>query len=159
MRNATLMVCLAMVGFAGTARAANVTSLKPDSIVMALKNAGYKAALTKSDDGDPIIDTASDGADIRIVMSDCENHANCTTSEFLGVWNCTGVVEKCKKAAEEFNNTESPVKILLLKDGVTAVCYSYLLYDEAGISEKLLIKDFTSFSYYNVQFNAAVAKK
>ena len=148
-----------IAGTAGTANASNVTSLDPQSIVLALQNAGYKAVLGKMDDGEPVIDTASDSNPVRIVMSDCTDHKSCGTSEFLGVWDCMGAVDKCKKVASDMNGEESPVHVLLINDGKTAVTYSYLLYDDAGISEKLFIRNFTSFSYYNSQFNASASKK
>jgi hypothetical protein len=46
-----------------------------------------------------------------------------------------------------------------MENGKTAVTYSYLQYDDAGISEKLFLKNFTSFGYYNSQFTASVSKK
>lgn len=92
-------------------------------------------------------------------MTDCENHKSCRTTEFIGIWDCSGVVEKCKNIASDTNAEESPVHVLLLKDGKTAVTYYYLLYDDAGISDKLFIKNLTTFSYYNNQFTIEVSKK
>jgi len=40
----------------------------------------------------------------------------------------------------------------------TATTYSYLLFDENGISEELFIKNLTTFSYYNNQFTLEVGK-
>ena len=113
-----LAVSAIVAEFAGTANASNVTSFDPQSIVLALQNAGYKAVLGKMDDGDPVIDTASDGNSIRIALTDCTSHKSCGTSEFLGVWDCTGVVDKCKKVASDANNEESPVHVVLLNDEI-----------------------------------------
>jgi hypothetical protein len=100
-----------------------------------------------------------DGNTIIIVMTDCSNHKSCTTTEFVGVWDCSASVEKCKKAAIELNRQESPVHILMSADGKTATTYSYLLFDDVGISEQLYIKNLTTFNHYNNQFNLEVAKK
>lgn len=146
-------------GFATVANAAGVTSINPQSIVIALQNAGYRAALSETADGDPIIETASDGNAILIVMTDCDNHSSCTTTEFVGIWDCSDSVERCKQAALSFNSEEGPVHVIISDDGKTATTYSYLLYDDVGISEALLIKNLTTFSYYNSQFTLMVAKK
>jgi hypothetical protein len=150
---------MVIAGTSGAAKASNVTSLNPQSIVAALQNAGYKASLSKDDDGDPLIETASDGNPIRILMIDCKDHKSCGTTEFVGPWDCSDNVEKCKAAAAETNAAESPVHVLLVNGGKLAATYMYLLYDDAGISEALLIKNLTTFSYYNNQFTALVAKK
>jgi hypothetical protein len=152
-------VAAVVFGFAGMANAANVTAINPQSIVQALQNGGYKAVLSKTDDGDPIIETASDGNAVMIVMTDCENHKSCTTAEFVGVWDCSDSVEKCKQAVLSFNSKESPVHVIMSDDGKTATTYSYLLCDEVGISEALLIKNLVTFTYYNTQFTLEVAKK
>lgn len=70
-----------------------------------------------------------------------------------------GFVDKCKKVAIDTNNEESPVHVLLINGGKTAVTYAYLLYDDASISETLFVKNFETFSRYNSQFTASVAKK
>jgi hypothetical protein len=149
----------AIFGSTGNANAANVTSFNPQSIILGLQSAGYKSKLSKSDDGNPLIETAADGNEIRIVLTDCEDHENCQTSEFVGVWDCSGAVEKCKQIAISANSEESPVHFLILNDGKTVASYSYILFDRAGISEALLIKNLTTFSHYNSQFTFAVAKK
>jgi hypothetical protein len=147
------------IGLAGIANASNVTSVNPQSIVVALQNAGYKADLKKDDDGDPTIDTASDGNNIRIVMTDCSGHQACTTTEFVGVWDCSASIDKCKEALGEFNNEESPAKAISENNGKLIVVYYYLIYDDVGISEALFKRNFESFSYYNSKFSALVGQK
>jgi hypothetical protein len=154
-----LVVAAIGVGLAGSANALNVTSFNPQSIATALQDAGYKAALTKDDDGDPIIDTASDGNNIRIVMTDCSNHQSCTTTEFVGVWDCSASIDKCKEALDEFNDDESPAKAISENGGKVVAVYYYLLYDVVGISEALFKRNFESFSYYNNRFSSLVAQK
>lgn len=146
-------------GFAAAANAANVTSINPQSMVLALQNAGYKAVLSEAADGAPLIETASDGNTIFIVMTDCNKNSSCETTEFVGIWDCSDSMEKCKQTAISFNNEESPVHILMSDDGKVATTYSYLLYDDVGISAALFIRNLTTFSYYNSKFNLAVAEK
>jgi hypothetical protein len=143
---------------AGMANAANVTSMKPESMVLALQNSGYKAVLDKTSDGDPLIKTGADGNNIVVVMTDCSNNKSCTTAEFVGVWDCSKTADKCKKVADKFNSEESPVHVLMADNNKTATTYSYLLFDENGISEELFIKNLTTFSYYNNQFTLEVGK-
>jgi hypothetical protein len=152
-------VSAVVLGFAGMSSAANVTSVNPQSIVLALQNAGYKAVLDKTSDGDPLIKTASDGNPILVLMTDCDSHKSCTTSEFVGVWDCAGSEERCKQIAASLNDEESPVHFLRSDDGKTITTYSYLLYDNIGISEALFVKNLITFSHYNNLFPLAVAKK
>jgi len=149
----------AVFGFASMANAANVTSINPQSIILALQNAGYKAIMSKTDSGDPLIETASDGNTIMIVMTDCIEHKACPTTEFVGIWDCSESLEKCKQVAHSFNNEEGPVHVIMSDDGKTATTYSYLLYDDIGISEALFIKNLITFNYYNNKFTSDVAKK
>lgn len=129
-----------MTGSAGTAHAANVSSFDPQSMVAALQSAGYRASLTLDKDGDSLVETASDGNDITVVLTDCQDHKSCSTAEFVGVWNCESSIELCKKAALDTNNEESPAKVKVADDGKRAFVYQYLIFDEIGISEKLLSK-------------------
>lgn len=139
--------------------AANVTSINPQTMVSALHGAGYKASAGKTDDGDPLVDTASGGNDIRIVMTNCDKHEACTSSEFIGVWLCKNSVKECLSAANEINNEESPVKVLVPESGETYVTYMYLFYDTVGISEKLFIRNLEIFSFYNQKFSTVVSLK
>ncbi|WP_269714541.1 YbjN domain-containing protein [Caulobacter sp. NIBR2454] len=144
---------------AGLANAANVTSLNPETLVQALHNAGYKAKLGKADDGTPLIETASDGNNILIIMTDCTNNASCTTTEFVGIWDCSDSVSDCQKTANTFNAQEQPTHVLMSEDGKRATTYSYLIFDKVGISEELFIRNLVAFNYYNNQFTLSVGGK
>jgi hypothetical protein len=145
-------------GLAARADAA-VTSVQPQTIVQALQNGGYKAKLTKGDDGDPIIETASDGREVLIMLADCQDGRSCTTSEFVGVWDCSDAVEKCRAAAAAFNSQEQPTHVVLSDGGRKAVTYSYLIYDKVGVSEELFLSNFALFNHYNGKFIEAVAAR
>ena len=106
MRKHLLSLTIALLGTAipCAASAASVTSVDPQTMVTALQNAGYKAVLGKSDDGEPVIDTAAESNAIRIIMTECKNKAGCKTTEFAGVWDCSSSIEACKQAADAYNN-------------------------------------------------------
>ena len=153
---AAVAVCLFSIG---SASAKTVTSTAPETMISALQSAGYKAVLGKTDDGTPVIDTAADSNPIRIALSDCKDNKSCTTSEFIGVWDCASSVEKCKTVADELNRQESPMHFITMDSGKRIITYQYLLFDDIGISDKLFISNFEAFSHYNYEFNAAVSKK
>jgi hypothetical protein len=94
-----------------------------------------------------------------IVMTDCDNHKYCTTTEFVGVWNCSDSVDKCRQVAFSLNSEESPVHFITSEDGKRVTTYSYLLYDDVGISEALFIKNLITFNHYNNEFTLSVSKK
>jgi hypothetical protein len=161
MRALSLAIALSAIGigFAGVANASNVTSFNPQTIVTALQDAGYKAVLGKDDDGDPYIDTAAGGNNIRIAMTDCKDHQSCTTTEFVGVWDCSASIDKCQKALTDINNEESPEKAISENGGKTVATFYYLIYDDVGISEALFKRNFEAFTFYNSKFSALVAQK
>lgn len=57
------------------------------------------------------------------------------------------------------NNEEQPMHLIVLDSGKKVVTYQYLLFDDSGVSEKLFIKNFESFSFYDTKFNSAIANK
>ena len=143
-----------------TANAANVTSQNPQSLVAALQNAGYKATLSKDNDGDPRIETASSGNTIQIVFSDCDNHASCKTIEFVGLWSCGDTsVSKCKMNVETFNNDESPIKAIFIEKNNSIATYMYDFYDQEGTSERLFIRKLEIFSLGNQELSDLFSKK
>lgn len=142
----------------GSAAAESVTSLKPKSLVNALQNAGYRATLSKMEDGNPLIETSADGVPVKIAFTDCKSNKDCKTIEFLGVWDCSGKIGKCKSVVETLNKNESPMHFENSFEEDTVVTYQYLLFDEVGISENLFIRNLEIFSFYNLQFNNEVAK-
>lgn len=72
---------------AGTALAANVTAQDPQSVVTALHQAGYKAALTKDEAGDPMIESGANGSTFIIFFMNCTKNTDCRTIQFYAGYN------------------------------------------------------------------------
>jgi len=73
----------ALFAFSGTAHAQMVRAQDPGSIVRALQGAGYKAALTKDDSGDPMIKSSSSGSNFAIFFFGCTKNVDCRTIQFF----------------------------------------------------------------------------
>lgn len=139
-------------------RAENVTSFKPLSIVNALQTAGYKAVLTKSDAGDPVIDTGVAGSNVRILFADCKRGLQCSTLEFISLWECESKMKACARAAQRVNDTESPAKAINLAGQTIFVVLYYMVLDEVGITPELFLKNLGYFSFYNQEFNKFITE-
>lgn len=72
----------AMAFAACPATAQTVDPARPQSLVTALQNAGYKAVLEKDDEGDPKIKSAASGANFSIYFYGCTNNVNCRSIQF-----------------------------------------------------------------------------
>jgi Putative bacterial sensory transduction regulator len=60
----------------------NVCASKPDTVVKALQDAGYRAKLGKDKDGDPMIESAANGYNFDIYFFGCEGAKDCDSLEF-----------------------------------------------------------------------------
>jgi hypothetical protein len=78
------LIIAGMLGLlaATPAAAQNVTAKEPEALAKVLRDAGYKAVLEKDSAGDPMIVTAADGSNIRVLFYNCENNRNCLTVQF-----------------------------------------------------------------------------
>jgi Putative bacterial sensory transduction regulator len=78
-----------LVGLAGPALAVDKTACsagfvcasKPETVVKALQDAGYRAKLESDKQGDPSIASAANGYNFDIYFYGCEAHANCDSLE------------------------------------------------------------------------------
>lgn len=76
-------LAIAALSFAAVpAAAANITAQDPGSIVAALQKAGYKASLSKTDEGAPMIESASSGSTFIIYFFNCTKNTDCRTIQF-----------------------------------------------------------------------------
>lgn len=69
--------------FANTAGAQQVTASNPRSVVAAMLDAGYKADLKTDDDGDPRIESTSEGSVFVVFFYGCSNGSNCKTVQIF----------------------------------------------------------------------------
>jgi hypothetical protein len=82
---------LAALFVAGSAQASDtdpcgtsmICASSPKTIVDAIQKAGYKAALDKDDDGDPMIESAANGYDFTIYFYECEKAKDCASLQFV----------------------------------------------------------------------------
>jgi Putative bacterial sensory transduction regulator len=59
-----------------------VCASKPETVVSAMQDAGYKAKLTKDDGGDPMITSSSAGYDFDIFFYGCVENKQCASLQF-----------------------------------------------------------------------------
>jgi len=79
-RKITVMA-LAMFAFTAPAHAENVIATTPGSVVAALQDAGYKAELGKTSDGDPYITSGASGSTFLVFFNNC-NAGKCMTIQY-----------------------------------------------------------------------------
>jgi hypothetical protein len=124
--------------------AASVTSLDPATIVTALHDAGYKAKLSKNDDGDPVIESASQGNVVQIALLNCKDHRRCDQLEFVTFWSCApDDVKRCQTLNTKWNGEENFSSTIMTGDNIAL--YKHILFDEAGISAGLFIQNLEMF--------------
>lgn len=81
-RSAVLGAALA-IALPVSARAANITAQNPQAIAAALQRAGYRAEVTKDNDGDPMIKSASGGTSFAVFFFNCKANKDCRTIQFF----------------------------------------------------------------------------
>jgi hypothetical protein len=62
--------------------AQNLKASNPQAIAERIRSLGYKADLQKDSDGDPVINSSTDGAPFAVMFYDCEKGINCETVVF-----------------------------------------------------------------------------
>lgn len=98
---------------------ATVDAAKPESIVTALQDAGYKAVLKKDGSGDPLITSAASGATFNIYFYGCEKGAGCRSLQLYAAYTV-----KVKLTADKINGWNRDNRFgaaLLDKDGDPAL--------------------------------------
>lgn len=84
-----LSVAATLALMPSVAHAQTIQASDPQGVVRALQADGYKAQLTKDEDGNPLIDSATSGVKFKIFFFGCTNGSACTELQF---W--TGFTEK-----------------------------------------------------------------
>jgi len=69
--------------------AANVIADNPAAMAEVLRAMGYRAELTKDDQGDPKIVSATGGSNFRIYFYGCTANVNCTSIQFAAGFDLT----------------------------------------------------------------------
>jgi hypothetical protein len=77
------LAALGALALGGAAHAEAITATSPQSIVTAMQNAGYKAALEKDSTGDPLIKSSSGGSNFSVFFFGCTKNVDCRTIQFF----------------------------------------------------------------------------
>ncbi|KQM66784.1 hypothetical protein ASE65_01495 [Sphingomonas sp. Leaf16] len=64
------------------AMAQTVVATKPETVMTALRDAGYRAVLSKDNVGDPVIKSGAAGVDFSVLFYNCTEHKDCKTVQF-----------------------------------------------------------------------------
>ena len=86
-----ISIAMAM-GLAAPAMAATVTAKQPETLVEALKSAGYEAVAGVDDTGDPVLDLVMQGYKARLLFLDCDeaSHDKCGSVQFFASFDAEG---------------------------------------------------------------------
>ena len=81
------------LGFTVPALAATVSAKNPESLVEALRMAGYEVAAGTDDTGDPVLDLVMQGYKARLLFLDCDevSHDKCGSVQFYASFDAEGV--------------------------------------------------------------------
>ena len=87
-----ISIAMAM-GLAAPAMAATVSASKPETLVEALKSAGYEVTAGTDDTGDPVLDLVMQGYKARLLFLDCDqaSHDKCGSVQFFASFDAEGV--------------------------------------------------------------------
>ena len=86
-----ISIAMAM-GLAAPAMAATVTAKQPETLVEALKSAGYEVVAGVDDTGDPVLDLVMQGYKARLLFLDCDeaSHDKCGSVQFFSSFDAEG---------------------------------------------------------------------
>ncbi len=82
--NTRMKMAMAVAALIATTPAAaqTVTATRPETIAAVLRDAGYRAELTKDDSGDPLIKSSASGASFSVFFYNCTANKECSTVQF-----------------------------------------------------------------------------
>jgi hypothetical protein len=80
------------MGLAAPAMAATVSARQPETLVEALKSAGYEVTMGTDDTGDPVLDLVMQGYKARLLFLDCDvaSHDKCGSVQFFAAFDAEG---------------------------------------------------------------------
>lgn len=77
-----MAVAAVALGAGAPVAAQTVEASKPETIMIALRDAGYRAVLSKDNSGDPMIKSGASGVDFSVLFYNCTEHQDCKTVQF-----------------------------------------------------------------------------
>ena len=80
------------IGLAAPAMASTVTARNPETLVEALKTAGYEVTAGTDDTGDPVLELVMQGYKARLLFLDCDeaSHDKCGSVQFFAAFDADG---------------------------------------------------------------------
>lgn len=120
MRHLLHFVAFATLNFAtishanSTSDSAMLSAGDPPRIAAFLREIGYRANLTKDSDGDPLIETAMSGYNVKIFFMNCKSGASCEDIQFF-----VGIATRNKLGlaqVNDFNSRKRFMRLYLDKD-------------------------------------------
>ena len=83
----------AAFGLVAPAMAATVSARNPETLVEALRTAGYEVTVGTDDTGDPVLELVMQGYKARLLFLDCNaaSHDNCGSVQFFSAFDAEGV--------------------------------------------------------------------
>ena len=152
----SLLVCsvlgsLMVVGLERSANAQNVRAADPSSLAEAIKELGYRAALEKDNNGDPMIRSATEGSEFFIYFYGCEKGKDCEWVDFskgytLKKENYVNV----QSLSEEWNKNLNFTTTYITDDTV-GMSYKLLL-KSGGMSKELFQSNFATWIFSYAEF-------
>lgn len=104
----------------------------PARLADIIRNAGYKAVLDKTDSGNPVIDTAAEGANFSIYFTECDNGADCWAIHFVSSFTLNEPVGL--EVLNDWNKGRTIGQASLLDDDAAQIAHYMTL--RHGVSEQ-----------------------
>ena len=144
----SLALAASALGLAMPAAAASVQAQDPESLVTALRNAGYAAKLGTDKVGDPMITSEIDGTAFQILFYNCTDHEECATVQFHSGYDLTK--SPSLTAINDWNQSQRFGRAYLDRESDPILEMDIDL-DDGGLSPDLFID--------NVEFWASILPK
>ncbi len=111
--------------------AALLEATYPARLADLIRNAGYEAVLDKTDSGNPVIDSAAEGANFAIYFVECENGADCWAVHFVSAFTLNEPVGL--EVLNDWNRDRTIGQASLLEDDAAQIAHYMTL--RHGVSE------------------------
>ena len=123
--------------------AQNLKASDPQAMAERIRSLGYKADLQKDSDGDPVINSSTDGSSFIVAFYDCKKGMNCEWVMFYkGYGFEKGKYPKARQLADEWNMTVNFSKISIDDDSIHQSLN--LIMNNEGIGPELFDANFAT---------------
>ncbi|MFN6976695.1 MAG: YbjN domain-containing protein [Gemmobacter sp.] len=136
---AAALLAIAWVGLAGPVHAQNVAPAAPalvsavdvERIATLIREAGFKAVVDKTDRGNPVIDSAAEGANFSIYFTECDNGADCWSIHYVSSFTLRAPVPT--ETINDWNRRRTIGQASRLDDGAAQIAHYQTL--RHGVTE------------------------